>query len=112
MQVERSYRTIEEWEALVGQQIRRSRIDLDLDQAALAALADISIAALSNLERGKGSSLKTVVAVVRALDRTDWLEGLAPPLNVSPMQKLRARQSGSHLRSRVRARRAPETGDR
>ncbi|MCL4445559.1 MAG: helix-turn-helix domain-containing protein [Actinobacteria bacterium] len=102
MLVERSYATVEEWERLVGEQVREARIAADLDQERLAALADLSVGALSNLERGKGSSLKTLVAVVRALGRTDWLESLAPPVTVSPMQMLRAKQRTPRKRLRVR----------
>jgi transcriptional regulator with XRE-family HTH domain len=102
MHVTRSYTTVEEWEALVGEQVRAARIAADVDQARLAALADVSVGAVSNLERGKGSSLKTLVAVVRALGRTDWLESLAPPVTVSPMQMLRAKQRTPRKRVRVR----------
>ncbi|MDA8038124.1 MAG: helix-turn-helix transcriptional regulator [Actinomycetota bacterium] len=102
MIVPHGHQTIEEWEALVGEQVRASRVARDLDQARLAALADVSVGALSNLERGKGSSLRTVVAVVRALGRTDWLEALAPPVTVSPMHMLHAKQRSPRMRVRVR----------
>ncbi len=102
MVVPRSHRTVEEWETLVGEQVRAARVASDLDQVRLAALADVSVGALSNLERGRGSSLKTVVAVVRALGRTDWLEALAPPVTISPIQMLRAKQKSPRTRVRVR----------
>lgn len=105
--MERTYATNDEWEALVGEQVRTARIAADLDQGRLAALADVSVGALSNLERGKGSSLKTVVAVVRALERTEWLESLAPAVTVSPMQMLRAKQQAPRPRVRVRSRHLP-----
>lgn len=91
---------------LVGEHIRAARVTSDLDQTGLAALANVSLGALSNLERGKGSSLKTVVAVVRALGRTDWLEALAPPVTVSPLQMLRAKHTSPRARVRVRPSRA------
>ncbi len=97
-----NYRTVEEWEKLVGEEVRAMRVANDLDQTRLALLADVSVGALSNLERGKGSSLKTVVAVIRALGRTDWLEALAPPVAVSPMRMLRAKQKSPRKRVRVR----------
>ena len=103
--VERSNLTVAEWEGEVGHQIRAARVASGFDQAHLASLANVSLATLSNLERGKGSTLKTLVAVVRALGRTDWLENLAPPITVSPMQMLRAKQRGSNAAVRVRARR-------
>src|ERR1022692_1435366 len=102
MQIKRTYNTTKDWEELVGQQIRAARISNDLDQTGLAALANVSVGALSNLERGKGSSLNTVVAVVRALERTDWLEALAPAVTVSPIQMLRSKQKGPPARVRSR----------
>jgi len=94
-------RTVDELEELLGEQVRRARIALDLEQAELARLANVSVRALRNLERGHGSSVSTLVAVVRALDKTAWLVGLAPAVQVSPMQMLRASRR-SAVRTRVR----------
>ena len=102
MVVERSHLTIDEWEVVVGEHVRAARIASDLNQTGLAAIANVSIGALSNLERGKGSSLKTLIAVARALGRTDWLNALAPPVTVSPLQMLRAKKSSPRQRVRVR----------
>ncbi len=93
--------TIEELEATLGEQVRRSRIAQDLGQAELAQLADVSIRALGNLERGRGSSVATLIALVRALGRTTWLEDLAPAAQVSPMQMLRTSRRTPE-RTRVR----------
>jgi transcriptional regulator with XRE-family HTH domain len=101
--MERKHLTVDEWEALIGRQVRDARVAGGLDQAQLAALANVSAATLSNLERGKGSSLKTIVAVARALGRTDWLESLAPEITISPMQMLRAKQRSPRTPVRVRA---------
>jgi transcriptional regulator with XRE-family HTH domain len=95
--MERKNLTVEEWEALVGRQVRAARVAAGLDQAGLASRANVSLATLSNLERGKGSTLKTVVAVARALERTDWLENLAPEVTVSPMQMLRSKRASRAL---------------
>lgn len=105
--VERNHLTVKEWEALVGRQVRAARVAGGFDQAHLASLANVSLATLSNLERGKGSTLKTLIAVARALGRTDWLENLAPEVTVSPMQMLRAKQRAPQAAVRVRARRNP-----
>ena len=110
MQVERRHWTTHEWELLVGEQVRAARVASALDQANLAALANVSVATLSNLERGKGSSLKTVIAVVDALGRTDWLEALAPPVTISPLQMLRAKHKTPRTRARTRA--SGPSGDR
>jgi transcriptional regulator with XRE-family HTH domain len=108
MQVDRRYLTVGEWEAILGDQVRRVRIARNLDQARLAELADVSIGAVSNLERGRGSSLRTLTSVVRALGRTDWLESLAPAVGVSPMQLLRAKQKTPQPRVRASRKRLPE----
>jgi transcriptional regulator with XRE-family HTH domain len=104
--IERMNLTVDEWEAVLGRQIRSARVAQELDQARLAALANVSLATLSNLERGKGSTLKTLIAVARALGRTDWLESLAPEVTISPMHMLRAKQRAPRAAVRVRTRRA------
>jgi len=108
MDFERRYRTIDQWEAVLGDQVRQVRITQNLDQAQLANLADVSVGAVSNLERGKGSSLRTLIGVLRALGRTDWLESLAPVVGVSPMQMLRNKQKTSQPRVRASRKRMPE----
>jgi transcriptional regulator with XRE-family HTH domain len=108
MDEDRRNRTVEQWEAAVGEQVRRVRIARDLDQGQLAQLADVSVGAVSNLERGKGSSLGTLVAVVRALGREDWLESLAPAIGVSPLQLLRTRERTPRPRQRASRRRRPD----
>jgi transcriptional regulator with XRE-family HTH domain len=91
MAVTDSKRTTEEWELALGAQVRALRIAEDLSQEDLAGRADISLGAVKNLEGGKGSTLRTVIRVVRVLDRTDWLEALAPPITISPLQVAAAR---------------------
>ena len=82
-------RTTEDWLNYLGEQLRESRIREDLSQEELATLANVSVGTIKNLERGKGSSLSTMVQVIRALSRTDWLAALAPPITVSPIQMLK-----------------------
>lgn len=77
--------TPEELEADLGGKIKALRLLRNIDRATLAERAGISESALKNLELGKGSSLKTLMSVVRALGRQDWLKTLAPIATVSPM---------------------------
>ena len=105
---DRSYRTVDQWEAILGDQVRRVRIGRNLDQARLAELANVSVGAVSNLERGKGSSLRTLIGVLRALGRTDWIESLAPAVGVSPMQLLRSKQKTPQPRMRASGKRKRE----
>jgi transcriptional regulator with XRE-family HTH domain len=109
MEARRNYRTVEDWEVALGDQVRRVRIGRDLDQAGLAELADVSVGAVSNLERGRGSSLRTLIRVLRALGRIEWLETLAPAVGVSPMQLLRSKQRTPKPRVRASRRSRPTT---
>lgn len=86
-------RSTEDWEAYLGEQFRTTRLRANLEQVDLAARAGVSVGALKNLEGGKGSSLKTMIRIARALERTDWLQALAPAVSVSPMQMLQGRKA-------------------
>jgi transcriptional regulator with XRE-family HTH domain len=98
MPIEQRQLSSEEWEQGIGEQLRRARLAAGLDQAQLSDRADISIGALRNLERGNGSTVKTLVRVARALGREDWLGAIAPAVSVSPIDVFR---SGRRPRSRV-----------
>ena len=88
-----SERSVAEWEARLGVDVRRVRNAAELTQVELADRANVALSALKNLEGGHGCTLTTVVRVAHALDRTDWLGGFAPAAaSVSPMDLLRQRQ--------------------
>lgn len=72
----------------MGEHVRNARLRANRTQAQLAKDADVSVGALQNLETGAGATVRTLVKVLRALGRTDWLEGLQPQVSVSPMQYL------------------------
>jgi transcriptional regulator with XRE-family HTH domain len=84
------YSSTDDWEATVGEQFRTLRLSRNLDQAQLAELAGVSLGSVKGLEQGRGSTLKTIVRLARALDREDWLRGLAPRPTVSPIDVLRS----------------------
>jgi transcriptional regulator with XRE-family HTH domain len=96
--------TTAELERELGAQFRALRLGGNLDQAGLARRANVSLSALKSLESGRGSSLRTVIRVARALDRLDWALGLSPEPEVSPMALLRA-QEGISPRRRASRRR-------
>lgn len=83
-------RTLSEWEAEIGHQVRVLRTRSGYTQADLAQRAGVSVGTIRNLESGVGSTLSTLIEVVRALGRTEWLETLAPPVTVSPLELLDA----------------------
>lgn len=82
-------RSSADWEVEVGAQVKALRMVANLTQAELAKKANIAVGAVAGLEHARGSTLRTLVAVTRALGRTRWLEQLAPTPAVSPIQQLR-----------------------
>jgi transcriptional regulator with XRE-family HTH domain len=83
--------TLAELEAVLGEQVKKLRLSRNIDQATLAERAGISRRALQNLEAGAGSSVASLLSVVRALGREDWLALLAPTATINPLYMVRAR---------------------
>jgi transcriptional regulator with XRE-family HTH domain len=90
--------TIEEFETDVGEQIKSLRLKQNIDRATLTLRAGCSVSALKNLENGTGSTLRTLIAIVRALGREDWLRNIAPMATISPLNMPKA----GHIRQRAR----------
>jgi transcriptional regulator with XRE-family HTH domain len=96
-------KTTREWELRIGEQVRAVRIARSLTQAELARLASLSETSVRNLERGRGSTLTTLIGVARVLGRTEWLDGLDErSVGPSPIELLRRSRSQPTTRQRVR----------
>lgn len=80
--------TVDELEVRLGERIRSLRLAQNIDQATVAERAGVGLRTVKNLEAGRGSSTATLVSVVRALGRLDWLDALAPQVAVSPLRLL------------------------
>jgi transcriptional regulator with XRE-family HTH domain len=96
-------RSSAELEQLLGSRLRALRLLKNLDQNTLSERAGVSLNALKHLESGKGARVHSLIKVLRALERTDWLDTLAPAVSISPMQMLK-RGSREPRRARRRAR--------
>ena len=84
-------RTTEEWGRTLGEQLRHLRLRQNVDQRHLAERAGVALNAVKHLESGQGATVSSLIKVLRALDRADWLETLAPPVSISPIQLLQAK---------------------
>lgn len=96
-------RTAAEIEMEIGERLKTLRIHRNLDQATLSARAGISVRTLRNLESGSGSSLRTLIQVVRALGREGWFETIAPVPTINPLMLTRTaspRQRASKPRAK------------
>lgn len=88
-----------ELEQFIGESLKKLRLSRNIGQSILAERAGVSPRTLQSLENGEGSSLGTLVRVLRALGREDWLKTIAPIATVNPMNTVR------HAEPRQRARR-------
>lgn len=84
--------TPEELESEIGDQLKQLRLFKNLDQKTLAERAGVSVRALRNIEGGEGSTLRTLVCVLRALGRQDWLNTLGPIPTINPLMLTREAQ--------------------
>jgi transcriptional regulator with XRE-family HTH domain len=92
--------TPEEMELMLGENIKALRLQRNLARKILCTRAGISENALRNLEGGKGATLKTLIKVLKALNRETWLEVIAPKTSINPLhltkeneQRQRARRT-------------------
>jgi len=81
--------SLQELENALGEGIRRLRLQKNLDRQTLCDRAGVSMNALRHLETGKGTAVKTLILIARALGRVDWLEGLAPQVSINPLHTVR-----------------------
>jgi transcriptional regulator with XRE-family HTH domain len=88
--VDSRYETAADLEAQMGNSLRRLRLDRNLEQATLAARAGIGLRSLQRLELGQGSTTHTLISVLRALGREDWLKTVAPVPTINPLTMPRA----------------------
>jgi transcriptional regulator with XRE-family HTH domain len=84
--------TPDEMESALGEELKALRLYRNIDQKTLAERAGVSVRALRSLEAGDGSTLPTLVRVLRALGRQDWLETIAPVPTINPLSLTRGAQ--------------------
>lgn len=81
--------TSAELESRLGEDLKNLRLMRNIDQRVLASRAGVSPRALQRLENGEGSSLSTLIKVLRALRREDWLKTIAPVATINPATAVR-----------------------
>lgn len=97
-----SFRTPHELQVLLGERLRRLRLNRNLDQRSTAEKAGISEKALRNLETGRGSTVETLLRVLKALDSLQGIDLLAPETTVNPLDLLRQHKPPQRARRRPR----------
>jgi transcriptional regulator with XRE-family HTH domain len=100
-----SFKSIEDLQVSLGDQLQAMRLAKNLDQRTTAEKAGISEKALRNLEAGRGSTVESLLRVLKALDSLEGIDLLAPKPTVNPLSLLRdakARQRVRHSRRKRR----------
>lgn len=82
----------EEIAEALGKRVRARRLSANVTQAALADKAGISRRALVQLEGGQGSTVYTLICVLKALGLEQQLSSIAHVHAVSPMAMLKAKR--------------------
>jgi len=74
----------------LGKRLRRLRLQRNIDQRTLAEKAGVVLTALQKLEAGRGSTVRTLVLTLKALNYLEGIEILAPEPTVNPLALLRS----------------------
>ena len=84
-----AYSRTDDLEIALGQHLRSLRLRQNISQRELAERASVALNVVKKLEGGKGATVTSLIKVLRALGREDWLNALAPRVSVSPLQMLK-----------------------
>ena len=95
--------TPEELENILGENIKLLRLQQNIDRQSLCERAGVSENALRNLEGGKGSTLKTLIKIIRSLNRENWLEQLTPKTSINPLHLIRDKPPRQRARRKKHA---------
>jgi transcriptional regulator with XRE-family HTH domain len=98
------FKSAQELQAELGRRMRQLRLSRNIDQRAVAEKAGITRAALQNLEAGRGSSVQTLLRILKALNFLEGIEMLAPQSTVNPLALLKTKTPPQRARHRRLAR--------
>jgi transcriptional regulator with XRE-family HTH domain len=98
------FRSPQELQTELGRRIRQLRLSRNIDQRTVAEKAGVTRAALQNLEAGRGSSVQTLLRILKALNYLEGIEILAPQPTVNPLALLRTKTPPQRARHRRVAR--------
>lgn len=92
-----------ELEQALGEDIKTLRLQKNIARKTLCAHAGISENALRNLEGGKGATLKTLIKVLKVLNRESWLQQIAPKTSINPLYLIRDKKQRQRARRKKHA---------
>ena len=81
-----------EIEQQLGENLKQLRLQKGIHQQVLCEQAGVSISALKHLESGAGATVKTLIRVIRALGREDWINAVAPVVSINPLHMVTSKK--------------------
>lgn len=69
----------------LGKRLKDRRLELNLSQAEVSERSGVARRTITGIENGHGCTLGTLIALLRALDGLDALEGFLPDPGPSPL---------------------------
>jgi len=88
---------------ILGKQLKQMRLNKNYTQKQLSELSGLSRSAISDLENNGNGSMKSLVQILRALEKLEILNHFISKAEISPIQvaklkgKIRKRASGTHV---------------
>jgi len=86
-------------EAIVGEKLKKLRLEYNITQNELAKKTGLSRVSISKIERGMGVNLSSLIEIMRGLRVLENIEHLIPEQEVSPIEVIR-------LKNRTKKKRA------
>lgn len=99
--------TPDELEQALGEDIKAHRLQKNITRQQLCERAGISENALRNLEGGKGTTIKTLIKTLKALNRESWLEMIAPKTTINPLYLTHTNKQRQRARGKNRGEKHP-----
>jgi transcriptional regulator with XRE-family HTH domain len=92
----------------LGKRIKRHRVERNLSQSEIATRSGLSRRTITAIENGEGSTLTTLIAILRALNALDVLESFLPDPGPSPMAMAMLQEPTPKYPSKARKSPAPK----
>lgn len=75
----------------LGSSIKAIRLLKNITRENLCEQAGVSMNALRHLEGGEGATLKTLISIIQAFGKEDWLRSIMPVITINPLDVVNGR---------------------
>lgn len=86
-------------ETIIGERIKKLRLDYNISQKDLAKKVGISRVSISKIESGKGVNLSSLIEIMRGLRVLENIEKLIPEPEISPIEMIKLKNKSKKKRA-------------